>query len=40
MSIRWQSGFGKSFTLQKSAKLENVAYVECKETIGPKKFYY
>ncbi|GMX66793.1 hypothetical protein Elgi_60650 [Paenibacillus elgii] len=39
MSIRHRrSGFGKSLTLQQYAKLENVAYVECKETVGLKNF--
>lgn len=33
-----RSGFGKSHTLQQFAKLEKVAYVECKETMGLKDF--
>jgi hypothetical protein len=33
-----RSGFGKSHTLKKYAELENVAYVECRETMGLKDF--
>jgi hypothetical protein len=33
-----RSGFGKSHTLKQYAKLGNVAYVECKETMGLKDF--